>query len=130
MSITQIILLIALLGGIGGIVNCAISREFGFPHFDQEAKVWRPGWLGNVLVGATAAVAVWGVYGPLASYDLVQGSHADIHLTVSQLLVSLVIGLGGGKILTLMVEKQARLIANDEFRSLLKSITKEKDESS
>ena len=54
MTIWQIILLIAGFGAIGGIVNCAISGEFNYPRFDAAAKVWRPGWIGNVLVGAVA----------------------------------------------------------------------------
>src|ERR1044072_6423602 len=73
LPIWQIILLIAGFGAIGGIVNSAISGEFNYPRFDQAAKVWRPGWIGNVLVGSVAALVDWGVYGPLASYDLVTG---------------------------------------------------------
>src|ERR1043166_1758225 len=86
MTIWQIILIIAGCGAIGGIVNCAISGEFNYPRFDASAKVWRPGWIGNVLVGAVASVVVWGIYGPLASFDLVSGNVTDIHVTVAQLL--------------------------------------------
>jgi hypothetical protein len=50
MTIWQIILLISACGAMGGIVNCAISGEFNYPRFDAAAKVWRPGWIGNVLV--------------------------------------------------------------------------------
>jgi len=35
------------------------------------------------LVGAgRPALVVWGVYGPLASYDLVAGTTIELHLTV------------------------------------------------
>ena len=61
--------------------------------------------------GLLASVVVWGVYGPLASFDLLTGEMAGVHLTVAQLLTSLVIGLSGGKILTLMAEKQAATIS-------------------
>jgi hypothetical protein len=124
MTIWQIILLIAGFGAIGGIVNCAISGEFNYPRFDAAAKVWRPGWIGNVLVGAVASVVVWGIYGPLASYDVMTGTMADIHLTVAQLLSSLVIGLSGGKILTLMAEKQAATISKDQLAAAVKALTK------
>jgi hypothetical protein len=124
MTIWQIILLIAGCGAIGGIVNCAISGEFNYPRFDRGAKVWRPGWIGNVLVGAVASVVVWGIYGPLASYDVMTGHVADIHLTVAQLLSSLVIGLSGGKILTLMAEKQAATISKDQLAAAVKALTK------
>ena len=142
MTIWQIILLIAGFGALGGIVNSAISGEFNYPRFDPAAKVWRPGWIGNVLVGAVAALVVWGVYGPLASYDLVTGRAIElhltvaqlltslvvglsgVHLTVAQLLTSLVIGLSGGKILTLMAEKQAATISKDQLAATLSALTK------
>jgi hypothetical protein len=124
MTIWQIILLIASCGAIGGIVNCAISGEFNYPRFDPAAKVWRPGWIGNVLVGAVASVVVWGIYGPLASYDVLTGEMAGVHLTVAQLLTSLVIGLSGGKILTLMAEKQAATISKDQLAAAVKALTK------
>jgi hypothetical protein len=124
MTIWQIILLVAAFGALGGTVNSAISGEFNYPRFDPAAKVWRPGWIGNVLVGAVASVVVWGIYGPLASYDLVTGKAADIHLTLAQLLSSLVIGLSGGKILTLMAEKQAATISKDQLAATLSALTK------
>jgi hypothetical protein len=124
MTIWQIILLVAGCGAIGGIVNCVISGEFNYPRFDPAAKVWRPGWLGNVLVGAVASVVVWGIYGPLASFDVMAGKATDIHLTVAQLLSSLVIGLSGGKILTLMAEKQAATISKDQLAAAVKALTK------
>src|SRR2546429_3446547 len=106
MTIWQIILLIAGCGAVGGIVNCAISGEFNYPRFDAAAKVWRPGWIGNVLVGAVASVFVWGIYGPLASVDLLTGEMAGVRLNVAQLLTSLVIGLSGGEILSIISEPQ------------------------
>src|SRR6266496_5141771 len=115
---------IAAFGAIGGIVNSAISGEFNYPRLDPAAKVWRPGWIGNVLVGAVAALVVWGVYGPLASYDLVTGTKIELHLTVAQLLTSLVVGLSGGKILTLMAEKQAATISKDQLAATLSALTK------
>jgi hypothetical protein len=124
MTIWQIILLIAGCGAIGGIVNSAISGEFRLPQFDRVAKVWRPGWIGNVLVGAVASVVVWGIYGPLASYDLLTGEMTGAHLTIAQLLTSLVIGLSGGKILTLMAEKQAATISKDQLAAAVKALTK------
>jgi len=124
MTIWQIILLIAGCGAVGGIVNCAISGEFNYPRFDAAAKVWRPGWIGNVLVGAVASAVVWGIVGPLASVDLLTGEMAGVRLTVAQLLTSLVIGLSGGKILTLMAEKQAATISKDQLAAAVKALTK------
>jgi hypothetical protein len=64
------------------------------------------------------------VYGPLASYDLVAGTTIELHLTVAQLLTSLVVGLSGGKILTLMAEKQAATISKDQLAATLSALTK------
>src|SRR5437867_12238807 len=114
MTISQIILLIAAFGALGGIVNSAISGEFNYPRLDPGAKVWRPGWIGNVLVGAVAALVVWGVYGPLASYDLVTGTRIELHLTVAHLLTSLGVGLGVGTFLILLFVTQAGAISEDE----------------
>ncbi len=105
-------------------MNCAMSGEFTYPQFDKAAKVWRPGWFGNVLIGAVAAVVIWGIYGPLASFDVVHGSIEDSHLTIAQLLSSLVIGLSGGKILTLMAEKNAAKFKGNELAAALDAITK------
>jgi hypothetical protein len=124
MTMSQIMIWIAILGAAGGIVNCAISGEFSYPRFDATAKVWRPGWIGNVLVGGVAAVVVWGIYGPFASYDLVHGNTAELHLTVAQLLTSLVVGLSGGKILTLMAEKQAERVSKNQLAAALEAITR------
>jgi pseudouridine-5'-phosphate glycosidase len=49
---------------------------------------------------------------------------AGVRLTVAQLLTSLVIGLSGGKILTLMAEKQAATISKDQLAAAVKALTK------
>jgi hypothetical protein len=48
----------------------------------------------------------------------------DSHLTIAQLLSSLVIGLSGGKILTLMAEKNAAKFKGNELAAALDAITK------
>ncbi len=75
MSISFFIAAIALLGGVGGVLNCAVTGEFVLPSFgtaksDRRKKAWRPGWIGNVITGAGAAVFVGMVYGPLGQVAL------------------------------------------------------------
>lgn len=123
MNIWQVIFLVAGLGTIGGILNSALMGEFKLPQIDKETKIWRPGWVGNALVGSVAAVIVWGMYGPLASYDVLSGQNQDIHLTVSQLLASILIGIGGGKILTQMADKQSNQIAKYSLNNINSSVT-------
>jgi hypothetical protein len=131
MDICSLIGLMVGLGALGGLINCAISGEFHLPHTDKEAKIWRPGWVGNVLVGGVAAVVVWGIYGPLASFDLLGGQNLDPHLTLAQLFSSLVVGLGGGRILSLEAqklilrsekeaEKGAKIVLAETLRSTLR----------
>jgi hypothetical protein len=117
MNIWYIFGIVGVMGAIGGIANCAITGEFVSPKF--EAGIWRPGWLGNVVVGIVAAVVILGLNSPLSPIDIFTINPADLHLSVSQLLSSIVIGLGGGNILTQMAQKQAERAAKDTLASLL-----------
>ena len=131
MSVYLLILCVAGAGALGGLANCALEKEFHLPHLWAKGKIWRPGWIGNVLVGAVAAIAVWGIYGPLASYDLAKGTGPEISLTVFQLASSIIAGLSGGKILTLMAQRDAEKVAKDKFADMLKeSLQKQADDNS
>jgi hypothetical protein len=126
-SIIWAALIIAGLGTVGGLVNCAIAGEFALPQIDREAKVWRPGWIGNVVVGAVAAPVIWGIYGPLAGHAI--NTSDKIDLTLAQVFVSIVIGLGGGRILTLEAQKQAERVAKNNVTKLVEeSIMESEDE--
>jgi hypothetical protein len=111
------------LGAVGGIANCAVAQEFRLPGKDEKANVWRPGWIGNVAVGAVAAVIIWGVYGPLSSFDLVNDELKNFHLTVGQLLGSPLVGFGGGRFLTMASEKEAERVAKTNLAKLLESFS-------
>lgn len=120
MQIYELIGIVGAVGAIGGLVNCAIAGEFVLPQCDQNQRLWRPGWIGNVLVGAVAAVVVWAMYGPLASYDLAAPDPVKpLTLTLSQLFVSVVIGLGGGNILTQISQKQADQLTKENLVAAL-----------
>jgi len=82
MSILCTALLVTLLGAIGGLVNSFHSGEFHLPCMDKKAGIWRPGWLGVVVVGAAAAIIVWGVYGPAGSYTINSDPPQKIPTTV------------------------------------------------
>jgi hypothetical protein len=53
-----------------------------FPRFNEELKVRRPGILGTIVGGAISSVAVWAIYGPLASFDVVNGDANRASLTL------------------------------------------------
>lgn len=97
--------MIAVMGAIGGLANCTHSKEFHLPHADKKARTWRPGWVGNVLLGSVAAVVVWGIYGPFALYDFFDPKPVEFHLTLTQLASSLLTGISGSRILTLESQK-------------------------
>jgi len=122
MGITSLVLLVATLGGIGGLANCLVAGELCLPHIDRSAKVWRPGLIGNIFVGAVAAVVVWGIYGPLASFNIISGNLTQASLTIAQLLSSLLVGLSGGRILTTLAEKQAEKVAKENLVKALQNI--------
>jgi hypothetical protein len=68
------------------------------------------------LIGAVAALVVWAMYGPLANYDLAAPeSSKQLTLTLSQLFVSVLIGLGGGNILTELSQKQATRLTQENL---------------
>jgi hypothetical protein len=127
MSIFYAILVIAGLGALGGLVNCAVAGEFALPHVDRDAKVWRPGWIGNVVAGAIAAPVIWGIYGPLAGRSIT--APEPIEITLIQAFTSIVIGFGGGRILTLEAQKQAERVAKNNVTELVEeSILEEEDQ--
>lgn len=123
MTILLLILFVAFLGAVGGVANCAIAGEFVLPHHDKTTGIWRPGWVGNVIVGAIAAICVWGLNGPLSSYDLFSVGSQNIPFTISQLVSSIVVGLGGGNILTQLAQKQAERITKDNLTAALQTMT-------
>jgi hypothetical protein len=95
-------------GCLGGLTNAAIAGELKLPHKDPEARVYRPGWVGNVLVGGVASLVFWGLYGPMAQAVLIEPADARIVpiLRVAELFAALLTGIGGGRLLTSEVDKR------------------------
>jgi hypothetical protein len=117
--------LIASLGGLGGLANNLIAGELVFPQFDPASRVWRPGWVGSVLVGAIAALFVWVVYGAeVAGQDLQTLLEKGVHVTLAPIFMSIAIGVSGGSILTLAAQKQAERISKQDLAdALLKAMS-------
>src|SRR5438552_12181715 len=66
-------LLVFVAGGVGGLVNALMTDNgFALPKevVVNDVSVVRPGFLGNILVGATAAYVSWGLYGAFSNVDL------------------------------------------------------------
>lgn len=121
-SIWLMLLYVFLAGAVGGVVN-ALMTDNGFllprrESVDQESAVLRPGFVGNVLVGAVAAVVSWGLYGPMSAY-LVAGTPEALAanpaperlgLSLASLVGALLVGVGG-----------ARWLSNEVDKSLLRA---------
>ena len=109
-----LLLLIAAAGAVGGIVNALMTdKGFFLPRKEQvgSIRIIRPGWIGNVVIGAIAATISWGLYGPLAAYFITGTAEAmkanpdKIGLTLSSLVGGILIGIGGARWLTDEVDK-------------------------
>lgn len=102
-----IALLVFAAGCIGGLVNSAVTGEFKLPYRDNDARVFRPGWIGTLLIGGVAAAASWGVYGPLASLNLVGSTMlaAPPSLRLAEFFGAVLIGFGGGRWFTAELDR-------------------------
>jgi hypothetical protein len=127
MNVWEIIGLVAILGMAGGLTNCFLAGGFTSPQSDTKGKVWKPGWIENIVIGGIAAVVVWCFYGPASSYDLVKDGVIDFHLPVAQIASSILVGISGAKILTTMAQRQAERAAKIDLAKVLEDILKSKE---
>ncbi len=126
MNIWKIIGIVAILGMAGGLANCFLVGGFASPQTDVKGRVWKPGWIANIFVGALAAIVVWCLYGPASSYDLVKDGAIDFHLPVAQIASSILVGISGAKILTALAQKQAERATKIDLAKALEDILKSK----
>ena len=119
MLIYEIAILVCACGGIGGFVNALLAGDLHLPH--REGNIYNPGWIGNVIVGAVAALVFWGLYGPMAKVAVIGQVAPDVHVafTVAELAGSVVTGIGGGRILSNEVEKKALTQMKDDLADVL-----------
>jgi hypothetical protein len=119
MSIWELLLIVAGLGAAGGVVN-ALTSDNGFVMPKREGGILRPGFLGNILLGAVAAAIFWGLYGPYAEVNVVgedpreqpqvagatRDEDTEYGETLSGLIAALVVGVGGARVITSEVDKR------------------------
>src|SRR5438552_3140303 len=116
MQMWLLLLYIAFAGALGGVVNALVTdKGFYLPSKEQvdAITIYKPGWIGNVLLGAIAAAISWGLYGPLAAYFIAGTPEAmktnttpdKIGLTLSSLVGAALLGVGGARWLTSEVDK-------------------------
>jgi len=115
MTIWLILLAVCVAGAVGGIVNALLTDNgFMLPKaaVTDGQSILRPGFLGNMFIGAVAAGISWGLYGPLATYTLMGSEKAmannppeGIWLSVSSFVGAVLIGISGARWLTNEVDK-------------------------
>ena len=100
---------IAAAGAVGGFVNALMSTDKGFSWPAERGDVFNAGVLGNIVIGAFAAVVTWGLYGPLKDAVIVGSAppgHVTATLTVTALVGAALAGAGGSKIITAAIDKK------------------------
>jgi hypothetical protein len=114
MGLWGLFLVIFAAGVIGGLLN-ALMTDNGFvmPRAEDAGSgvtIYRPGFLGNALIGAVAACISWGLYGPAATAYLVGGGStpgaAASGVTVAAFTGAILVGVGGARWLTNEVDKR------------------------
>jgi hypothetical protein len=121
MQVWEIAILVCVSGAIGGFVNALLAGDLHLPH--REGNLYSPGWIGNVVIGAVAALVFWGLYGSMAKVAVVggaAGATAQAIFTIAELAGSVVTGIGGGRILSSEVEKRALSKTKDALTDALR----------
>jgi hypothetical protein len=104
---------IVMLGGaIGGTVNALVSDN-GFVRPSEETTgevtIIRPGFAGNILLGAMAAFISWGLYGAFSN-AIIWGASGigteEITVSISSIAGAILVGIGGARWLTNEVDKK------------------------
>lgn len=107
------LMIVFIAGGIGGVVNALLTDNgFVMPRTESTGggTITRPGFFGNILIGAVAATVSWGLYGPVSSV-VAAGAAAPgaasttPTLTVAALVGAIMVGVAGARWLTNEVDK-------------------------
>jgi len=107
-SVWEILGAVAGAGAAGGFVNALLSDN-GFALPKVESGILRLGILGNLILGAFAALVTWGLYGPLKD-SVILGVHPPgevaATLTVTALIGAALAGAGGARVITNEIDKR------------------------
>ena len=104
---------LSLAGSAGGLVNAFFSDGgLKLPSWEQvngKNAVWKPGWIGNVVVGLFTALVSWALYSPFAGSVVVgtpPNDQPEVALTLGAVSMAFLAGVGGGRLLSSWVEKE------------------------
>jgi hypothetical protein len=96
-------------GAVGGVVNALLSNNNDVTIPKLSNGVLRLGVMGNVLLGAFAAVVTWGLYGPLKDAVLLgsqPASQLPANLTITAMVGAALAGAGGARVVSGELDKR------------------------
>jgi len=97
----DVIGLIVLMGSLGSLVSAFVGDNgWHLPMYDNG--IFRPGYLGNMLVGGLAALASWGMQ---KAAVLIGSSPATLSFSTADMAGAIVIGFGGASWFKSQIEK-------------------------
>jgi hypothetical protein len=117
LSLGAMLLAVFVAGSVGGLIN-AILTDNGFilprsETVDDKTVIFRPGYIGNVLIGGIAAAISWGLYSAAGSFILFgpgseasAGSGAGAGLSLAAFVGAILVGVTGARWLTNEVDKK------------------------
>ena len=109
------LLFIAVAGAVGGLANALFDQGgLALPEtvVVQGSRVLMPGFIGNMVVGAIAAVLSWSLYGPFAERSILSRSDVQaaaprpVALSLAALAGAVLVGFSGGRWITAEAEKR------------------------
>lgn len=116
MSLFAALGLVAAAGAVGGVINAFVSNngDIILPTPVKDAQnnnlTFRPGFIGNILVGAFAAAINWGLYGPFTNEFVFGGAElpdpVSFGLTLAALASAALVGFAGARWLSNEVDKK------------------------
>lgn len=107
MNIVMVFFLIFLAGAIGGVVNALLTQNgFILPKKieDKDFTIMKPGYMGNILIGAVSGIVSWGLYGPLAGTDI-SDPNLKPPFSPASFAGAILVGIAGARWLTNEVNK-------------------------
>jgi hypothetical protein len=130
MAIWTVLVLLGAAGAIGGLINGFLANEgLVISRIEQlpgGPRIWRLGFLGNVLVGSVTAVVLAGLYSPVGSVRIGGiGTQDSFDMTIGMLAGALLSGIGGARLLTSEVEKRYEETTRENLVSAIKNLSGE-----
>lgn len=106
---------IAAAGAFGGLINVMLGNPGTFKFPKSNHGVVQLGVVGNVVIGAFAAVTTWGLYGRLKDAVVLgtnPGAGLPANLTVTALIGAALAGPGGAKVISNEIDKPAHRVTS------------------